>query len=73
MKQSEKINQQFNSLLSLHAEKAITSNQFKEQNQSLSEQQLVLANRKLELQPQLDEKKIRIKISRPSKKSSKAS
>ncbi|WP_158555906.1 hypothetical protein [Peribacillus glennii] len=48
-KQSEKLNQQFNSLLSLHAEKVITSEQFKEKNQSLSEQQLVLANRKIEL------------------------
>ena len=56
-KQSEKLNQQFNSLLSLHAEEAITSEQFKEKNRLLSEQQFVLANRKMELQSQLDEKK----------------
>lgn len=56
-KQSEKLNQQFNSLLSLHAEKAITSEQFKDKNQSLFEQQLVLSNREIELQSQLDEKK----------------
>ncbi|MEC1524364.1 recombinase family protein [Neobacillus niacini] len=60
-KQSEKLNQQFNSLLSLHAEAIITSKQFKEKNQSLSEQQLVLANRKLELQSQLDKKEDRDK------------
>lgn len=56
-KQSEKLNQQFNSLLSLHAEAIITSEQFKEKNQSLSEQQFKLANRKMELQSQLDETK----------------
>ena len=72
-KQSEKLNQQFNSLLSLHAERAITSEQFKEKNRLLSEQQFVLANRKMELQSQLDEKKTRIRIFRPSKKSLKAS
>lgn len=56
-KQSEKLSQQFNSLLSLHAEEIITSEQFKEKNLLLSEQQFELANRKMELQSQLDETK----------------
>jgi DNA invertase Pin-like site-specific DNA recombinase len=56
-RQAEKMSQQFNSLLSLHSEGAITILQFKERNTSLSEQQQELAERKSKLVLQLDEKK----------------
>ncbi|MFC0474991.1 zinc ribbon domain-containing protein [Robertmurraya beringensis] len=55
--QAEKLSNQFNSLLSLHAEGIITKDQFKVKNQSISELQLALANRKMELESQLEQKK----------------
>ncbi|XJZ27721.1 recombinase family protein [Bacillota bacterium Lsc_1132] len=55
--ESEKLSNQFNSLLSLHAEGIVTKEQFKEKNQSIADQQMLLANRKIELQSKLEEKK----------------
>lgn len=56
-KQSDKLSQQFNSLLSLHAEGIITSEQFKDKNKEISQQQLTTANRRMELKALIDEKK----------------
>lgn len=55
--QAEKLSNQFNSLLSLHAEGIITNEQFKVKNQTISEQQLALANSKMELKSQMEQKK----------------
>lgn len=56
-KQMEQLNQQFDSLLSLHAEGALTTAQFKTKNDAISQQQLELANQKQALKLKMGEKK----------------
>ncbi|GAB6085003.1 hypothetical protein [Alkaliphilus crotonatoxidans] len=53
----EQLNQQFDSLLSLHAEGALTTAQFKTKNDAISQQQLELANQKQALKLKMGEKK----------------
>lgn len=56
-KRLEQLKQQFDSLLSLHAEGAITTDQFKEKNAHISQEQLELANQKQALKSQMGKQK----------------
>lgn len=56
-RREQKLKQHFDSLLSLHGDGAITTHQFKEKNNTITEQQLEIANQKFKLHSQLDKKK----------------
>jgi selenocysteine-specific translation elongation factor len=56
-KQIEKLNNQFVSLLTLHAEGAINTEQFKHQNERIAHQLQELANKKAEIQSGLETRK----------------
>jgi site-specific DNA recombinase len=56
-KQLAELDKRFDKLLSLHVEGAITTEQFKQQNERITQQQQDLANKKAELQSALEARK----------------